>query len=73
MAGITCQNCTLHLLDIYMNILPLFGMHSTEKLENGSQLSAARIVTRLPVFVFIEGLYSETSWVTENLEQYYYV
>lgn len=48
-------------------------MHSTEKLENGSQLSAARIVTRLPVFAFIEGLYSETSWVTENLEQYYYV
>lgn len=31
-------------------------MHSAEKLENGSQLSAARIVTRLPVFVFIEGL-----------------
>lgn len=35
-------------------------MHSAEKLENDSQLSAARIVSGFPIFVFIEGPYSET-------------
>lgn len=43
--------------DIYIiNILPLFWMHGAVKHENDSQLSAARIVSGLPIFVFIKDL-----------------
>ena len=58
-----CQNCTLYLLD------PLLNTHDIEKLEK-VQLSAARIVTGLPIFASRESLYTEKGWQTLQNRHY---
>ena len=59
-----CQNCILYLLDPLLNTPQLFWMaHDIEKLEK-VQVSAARIVTGLPIFASRESLYIPTGWQT---------
>ena len=61
------QNGGLHCIEKWENILIIYfacpTAHDTEKLEK-VLLSAARIVTGLPIFASKESLYTETGWQT---------